>query len=88
MLGIPESDRAPLRPWSADICGMYELNPSEETAARAVRASVEFSDYLRELIAARRKEPGDDLDLRPDRGARRGRPPHRAGDDLDGASSC
>ncbi|MET7679133.1 cytochrome P450 [Streptomyces sp. NPDC005423] len=61
MLGIPESDRAPLRPWSADICGMYELSPSAETAARAVRASVEFSDYLRELIAARRKEPGDDL---------------------------
>ncbi|WP_328341518.1 cytochrome P450 [Streptomyces violaceus] len=61
MLGIPESDRAPLRPWSADICGMYELNPSEETAAKAVRASAEFSDYLRELIAARRKEPGDDL---------------------------
>jgi cytochrome P450 len=61
MLGIPEADRAPLRPWSADICGMYELNPSRETAARAVRASVEFSDYLRELIAERRKEPGDDL---------------------------
>ncbi|MEV2211005.1 cytochrome P450 [Streptomyces sp. NPDC050997] len=61
MLGIPEADRAPLRPWSADICGMYELNPSQETAARAVRASVEFSDYLRELIAARRREPGDDL---------------------------
>jgi unspecific monooxygenase len=61
MLGVPESDRAPLRPWSADICGMYELNPSKETAAKAVRASVEFSDYLRELIAERRKEPGDDL---------------------------
>ncbi|MET7653063.1 MULTISPECIES: cytochrome P450 [unclassified Streptomyces] len=61
MLGIPESDRAPLRPWSADICGMYELSPSQETAARAVRASAEFSEYLRELIAARRKEPGDDL---------------------------
>ncbi|MFD5005574.1 cytochrome P450 [Streptomyces mutabilis] len=61
MLGIPESDRAPLRPWSADICGMYELNPSEETAARAVRASLEFSEYLRALIAARRKDPGDDL---------------------------
>lgn len=61
MLGIPESDRAPLRPWSADICGMYELNPSQETAARAVRASVEFSEYLRELIAERRKEPGEDL---------------------------
>ncbi|MFL4949109.1 cytochrome P450 [Streptomyces sp. MMS24-I31] len=61
MLGIPEPDRAQLRPWSADICGMYELSPSEETAAKAVRASVEFSEYLRELIAARRKEPGEDL---------------------------
>ncbi|MFF3245828.1 cytochrome P450 [Streptomyces sp. NPDC002870] len=61
MLGIPPSDRALLRPWSADICGMYELNPSEETAARAVRASVEFSAYLRELIAERRTSPGGDL---------------------------
>ncbi|MEU9172060.1 cytochrome P450 [Streptomyces sp. NPDC048420] len=61
MLGIPEEDRAPLRPWSADICGMYELNPPQDVAERAVRASVEFSDYLRELIAERRKRPGDDL---------------------------
>lgn len=63
MLGIPEDDeeRARLRPWSADICGMFELSPSEETARRAVRASIEFSDYLRELIARRRKEPGADL---------------------------
>jgi unspecific monooxygenase len=61
MLGIPEADRDRLRPWSADICGMYELNPSEETGAKAVRASVEFSDYLRELIAERRREPGEDL---------------------------
>ncbi|MEU1462362.1 cytochrome P450 [Streptomyces sp. NPDC005727] len=61
MLGVPEADRACLRPWSAAICGMYELNPSEETAASAVRASVEFSAYLSELIAARRERPGDDL---------------------------
>ncbi|WP_330338711.1 cytochrome P450 [Streptomyces sp. NBC_00557] len=61
MLGVPEADRALLRPWSAAICGMYELNPSQETAAKAVRASVEFSEYLRELIAARRREPGEDL---------------------------
>ncbi|MEV5988293.1 cytochrome P450 [Streptomyces sp. NPDC052051] len=61
MLGIPEADRARLRPWSADICGMYELNPAPETAHRAVRASVEFSAYLRDLIAARRRDPGEDL---------------------------
>lgn len=61
MLGIPAADRALLRPWSADICGMYELNPGEETARRAVRASADFSAYLRELIADRRAHPGDDL---------------------------
>lgn len=61
MLGIPVADRGLLRPWSAAICGMYELNPAEETAARAVRASVEFTAYLRELIAERRKTPGPDL---------------------------
>ncbi|MFF1837802.1 cytochrome P450 [Streptomyces sp. NPDC058231] len=61
MLGIPEADRGPLRPWSAAICGMFELNPSEETARAAVRASEDFSAYLRELIAERRKNPGTDL---------------------------
>ncbi|MFB6990736.1 cytochrome P450 [Streptomyces sp. NPDC056304] len=61
MLGIPESERAPLRPWSAAICGMFELNPSDDTARAAVRASLEFSAYLRELIEERRKNPGTDL---------------------------
>ncbi|MFD0358228.1 cytochrome P450 [Streptomyces sp. NPDC127110] len=61
LLGVPEGDRGLLRPWSADICGMFELRPDAETARRAVTASVEFSAYLRELIAARRKEPGTDL---------------------------
>ncbi|AUA12363.1 cytochrome P450 [Streptomyces sp. SID8382] len=61
MLGIPPADRPALRPWSAEICGMYELSPSEETARRAVRASVEFSAYLRGLIDERRKSPADDL---------------------------
>ncbi|MFD5114525.1 cytochrome P450 [Streptomyces sp. NPDC058391] len=61
MLGVPETDRPLLRPWSAAICGMYELNPSEETARRAVTASLEFSAYLRELIAVRREKPGEDL---------------------------
>ncbi|WP_370417981.1 cytochrome P450 [Streptomyces sp. QH1-20] len=61
MLGIPEADRGLLRPWSAAICGMYELNPDEEKARDAVRASLDFSAYLRELIAARRARPGDDL---------------------------
>jgi cytochrome P450 len=61
MLGVPREDRGLLRPWSADIVGMFELHPSEETARRAVRSSLEFSAYLRDLIAARRKLPGEDL---------------------------
>lgn len=61
LLGVPESDRGLLRPWSADICGMFELRPDEETAQRAVRASIDFSAYLRELIAERRARPGEDL---------------------------
>ncbi|MFJ7280047.1 cytochrome P450 [Kitasatospora sp. NPDC098663] len=61
MLGVPESDRHLLRPWSADITGMYELNPSEEAARKAVTASTEFSDYLRALIRERRTAPGTDL---------------------------
>ncbi|WP_235032010.1 cytochrome P450 [Actinacidiphila yanglinensis] len=61
MLGVPPADRGLLRPWSAAITGMFELNPTEDTARLAVRASEEFSGYLRELIAARRRAPGDDL---------------------------
>lgn len=61
MLGVPVVDRALLRPWSADMCAMYELNPTEDAARRAVRSSLEFTDYLRELIADRRAAPGADL---------------------------
>ncbi|MDL4774019.1 cytochrome P450 [Actinomadura xylanilytica] len=61
MLGVPVEDRDLLRPWSADICGMYELNPPMEAQRTAVRAATEFSAYLRELARARRRDPRDDL---------------------------
>src|SRR3954464_5823115 len=61
LLRIPEADRHLLRPWSADICLMYELNPPDESAHRAVTASLEFSAYRRDLLADRRRHPGDDL---------------------------
>ncbi|MGW4794747.1 cytochrome P450 [Nonomuraea sp. NPDC004297] len=61
MLGIPDQDRHLLRPWSADICGMYELNPAPEAQHTAVRAAEEFSGYLRSLAARRRRAPGEDL---------------------------
>jgi cytochrome P450 len=61
LLGVPPADRGLLRPWSHDICGMYELNPSRKTADRAVRACDEFSAYLRDLARTRRTDPRDDL---------------------------
>jgi cytochrome P450 len=61
LLSVPQSDRKLLRPWSAEICLMYELNPSDEYARRAVAASHEFSDYLRTLSRERRQRPRDDL---------------------------
>jgi cytochrome P450 len=61
LLGIPEADRRLLRPWSRDICLMYELNPPDASARKAVTASLEFSAYLRTLLHDRRTNPGDDL---------------------------
>jgi len=61
LLGVPEADRHLLRPWSSDICLMYELNPPEESQRRSVAASVAFGDYLRDLARERRAHPGDDL---------------------------
>ena len=61
LLGIPEADRPRLRPWSRDICRMYELAPPEASARIAVAASVEFSAYLRALARERLTRPGDDL---------------------------
>jgi cytochrome P450 len=61
MLGVPPEDHGLLRPWSADICKMYELNPPIEAQHDAVRASVEFSAYLRALARERARRPGDDL---------------------------
>jgi cytochrome P450 len=61
LLGVPEADRPLLRPWSAQICGMYEVNPTEEAARVASGAATEFSGYLRGLSRERRARPADDL---------------------------
>lgn len=61
LLGIPTADRPLLRPWSADMTVMFELARSENDERRAVRATVEFSDYLRGLVRDRRARPEADL---------------------------
>jgi cytochrome P450 len=61
LLGIPERDRHLLRPWSADMTLMFELRPSPEMQRRATQASAAFEAYLRDLVRARRRRPGQDL---------------------------
>ena len=61
LLGIPEEDRHLLRPWSADMTLMFELNPSPEMQRRATAASAAFEAYLRDLVRARRRHGEDDL---------------------------
>ncbi|QIS09332.1 cytochrome P450 [Nocardia arthritidis] len=61
LLGVPESDRGLLRPWSNTIVKMYEPDPPAARRAQAESAATEFVDYLRDLVAARRTRPGPDL---------------------------
>ncbi|MBB5911069.1 cytochrome P450 [Actinoalloteichus hymeniacidonis] len=61
LLGVPEADRGLLQPWSNAIVKMYEFGLAEARRREAEQASAEFVAYLRELIALRRNDPGDDL---------------------------
>ena len=59
LLGVPHADRKPLRGWSLAILGALEpsLTPAQESLGN--RSVTEFTDYLKTLVADRRKQPGD-----------------------------
>jgi cytochrome P450 len=60
MLGVPGDERGPLRGWSLAILGALEPAPGPERLAAGNRAVEEFKDYLRRLIADRRRRPSTD----------------------------
>ena len=65
LLGVPPGDHARFAGWSASLA--HSLQPQfvagdrAPAAAAAQQARLEFADYFRELIAARRARPRDDL---------------------------
>lgn len=61
LLGFPGEGRALLRPWSNAIVALYEPFPDPAVEDAAITAAREFDAALRSLIAARRRDPGDDL---------------------------
>ncbi|WP_424949544.1 cytochrome P450 [Deinococcus sp.] len=61
LLGVPEEHRPRLRPWSAAIVRLYEVNPPGEVIQAAEQAVIDFSALLRGLLRERRARPQDDL---------------------------
>ncbi|MDO9480349.1 MAG: cytochrome P450 [Hydrogenophaga sp.] len=59
LLGVPHTERGPLRAWSLAILGALEPVVSPEQQALGNRSVTEMLDYLRTLVATRRQQPGD-----------------------------
>lgn len=59
LLGVPRAEREPLRNWSLAILGALEPTLTPDQEKRGNEAVVEFVDYLRTLVAERRRNPGD-----------------------------
>src|SRR4051812_11009549 len=59
LLGVPDGDRARLRPWSNAIVKMYEYGLPDPKRLEAEAAAREFVAYLRDLVAQRRAHPRD-----------------------------
>ena len=65
LIGIPEPDRPLFRDWSRDILAVVaNAEPTDAQMESANTATVDSEDYLRAVVAARRKEPADDLATR------------------------
>jgi cytochrome P450 len=64
LLDVPRADRGPLRGWSLAILGALEPVLTPQAAAAGNAAVTEMLEYLRELVADRRRRPGDpDVDV-------------------------
>ncbi len=59
LLAVPHADRAPLRGWSLAILSALEPAPGDAVLGRANAAVTEFIAYLQQLVAERRRHPGD-----------------------------
>jgi len=57
MLGVPPEDRAKLSPWAVAILGGLEADLKPEQRDQYSRAVDDFKDYLRWLIAERKRNP-------------------------------
>lgn len=61
LLGIPEEMADQLLAWSHDMVSMYQVRRDRAVEGAAVKATVEFSNFIRNYVDARRDDPRDDL---------------------------
>lgn len=59
LLDVPHADRGPLRGWSTAILSGLEPVPTPAMLETGNRAVAEFVAYLKDLVAERRRHPGD-----------------------------
>ncbi len=59
LLEVPKPERGPLRGWSLAILSALEPAPGADVLDRGNRAVRDFCDYLRVLVAERRRHPRD-----------------------------
>jgi pimeloyl-[acyl-carrier protein] synthase len=61
MLGVPSEEAPSLRRWSTSMIDGFDWGHTPERAEQGAKAVVEFSAYLRAIIAERRINPQGDL---------------------------
>lgn len=61
LLGVPEQDADQLLAWSNAMVAMYQAVRNRQVEEAASAAAQDFSTYLQDVIAQKRKSPGDDL---------------------------
>jgi cytochrome P450 len=62
LLGVPTADRDQFKRWTYEIFAIFSSGRAvEETTKIGKQSLIEARDYLRDLIAERRRQPQDDL---------------------------
>ncbi|WP_328595980.1 cytochrome P450 [Aureimonas psammosilenae] len=61
LIGVDPVHASSLLDWSHRMVAMYQFGRSEAVERAADEAAAEFSAFVREIIAAKRRRPGDDL---------------------------
>ena len=60
-MGVPREAVPDLLNWSHRMVAMYQFGRTRDVEDAAVKATLDFSEFLRRLLAQKRKHPGDDL---------------------------